>query len=203
MTTICVRRVCLLLLVLIVSTAPALAQPAGEVFIGYSYLRADPGEVDVIGGGTAALDSANLHGTEVSGTWFFSPNLGIEVGFGYNRGSVNLNNVTLPGGLPLTSADVTQYTFLVGPKYRLVSTRRHHVDVRALLGGASLNFDVPVSVSTFKSEEFGFAAAFGGSYSLVLNDVFSFRVIQPDVLIATAGSTRANFRLSTGIVFRY
>lgn len=71
------------------------------------------------------------------------------------------------------------------------------------LVGRSLNFDVPVSVSTFKSEEFGFAATFGGSYTLVLNDVFSFRVIQPDVLISTAGSTRTNFRLSTGIVFRY
>ena len=169
-----------------------------------SGMRADPGEVEGAGGATASLDSANLHGTELSGTWFVNRNTGVEVSFGYNRGSISLSGLTLPDlGIDLRSADVTQYTFLVGPRYRVVSTRRHHVDVRALFGGASLNFDVPVSVSTFKSEEFGFAATFGGSYTLVLNDVFSFRVIQPDVLISTAGSTRTNFRLSTGIVFRY
>jgi hypothetical protein len=114
----------LLGLILVAATAtPAVAQPAGEVFI--------------------------LAGLSL-------PDLGIDV----------------------TSADVKQYTFLVGPRFRLLSTRRHHVDVRALLGGSSLNFDVPVSVSTFKSEEFGFAAALGGSYTVVLNDVFSYRVVQ-------------------------
>ena len=204
MTTMFRRFVVLAVVVIAAIATPALAQPAGELFIGYSYLRADPGEVEGAGGATASLDSANLHGTELSGTWFVNRNTGVEVSFGYHRGSISLSGLTLPDlGIDLRSADVTQYTFLVGPRYRVVSTRRHHVDVRALFGGASLNFDVPVSVSTFKSEEFGFAATFGGSYTLVLNDVFSFRVIQPDVLISTAGSTRTNFRLSTGIVFRY
>ena len=125
--------------------------------------------------------------------------------FGYNRGSVNFSGVTLPGlNLAIDSGDVEQYTFLVGPRFRLVSSDRHSVDARALFGGSSLNFDVPVSVSTFKGEDWGFAMAFGGSYTLVLSDAISFRVIQPDVLIATAGpNTRTNFRLSTGIVFRY
>ena len=184
---------------------PALAQPVSELFVGYSYLRADPGDVDVEGGGTATLDSANLHGSEVSGIWFFNRNTGIEVSFGFHRGSVSLEGVRLPDSdIDLTSADVDQYTFLVGPRFRLMSSLRHNVDVRALFGGSNLNFKVPVNITSFKSEEFGFAAAFGAAYTVLLNDVFSFRVIQPDVLIATAGEgTRISLRISTGIVFRF
>lgn len=200
-----VRRLAMLMCaVLTASALPAPAQPAGEIFVGYSYLRADPGEVESDSGTTASLDSANLHGTEVSGTWFVNRNAGIEISFGYHRGTINLSGVSLPDlGINIDTADVTQYTFLVGPKYRVVSTQRQHVDVRALFGGSSLNFDIPVSVSSFKSEEFGFAAAIGGSYTLILDDVFSLRVLQPDILIATAGSIRANLRLSAGIVLRY
>ena len=104
--------------------------------------------------------------------------------------------------MALTSATAEQYTLLVGPRFRFGNVQ-HTLDVRALVGGSNLNVRVPVSVSTFTSEDFGFAAAVGASYTVRLNEVFSFRVIQPDVLLATAGETRVNFRLSTGIVFHY
>ena len=131
--------------------------------------------------------------------------MGIEGSFSYNRGSLNLQGVMLPDlDIDITSADVTQYTFLVGPRFRLLTSARQNVEVRALVGGSSLNIRVPVSVTAFKNEDFGFAAAFGASYTVVLNDVFSYRVFQPDVLITTAGpGTGVNFRFSTGIVFRY
>lgn len=184
---------------------PLLAQPASELFIGYSYMHADPGEVTLEGGGTASLDNANLHGTELSGTYFLTRQIGLEVSFGYNQGQISFEGIQAPGlGVPIESADFKQYTFLGGPRVRLASTPRHNVEVRALVGGSNLDFRVPVGVTSFNGDEFGFAFAAGGSYTVVLNDVFSYRVVQPDVLIATAGpGTRANFRISTGLVFRF
>ena len=186
----------------VLGATPTFAQPSTEIFIGYSYFRADPGETDIQGGGTAALDSANLHGTEVSGTWYVNRNTGIEAAFGYHRGSINLTGVELPDvGLELTEADVKQYTFLVGPRFRFNSSASTQVfEVRALAGGSNLNFKVPVSVSTFKADEFGFALAVGASYTVRVAESISIRVIQPDLLLTTSGGTSAHLRISTGIV---
>ena len=189
---------------LVLTASPAWAQPASEIFIGYSYLRADTGTVDLTGGGTAELDSANAHGTELSGTWFVTRRAGIEVSFGRNSGSFSLDGVDFPDlDIPVTSGDATQWTFLVGPRFRLMSSQRHNFDVRALVGGANLDIKAPVSVTTFKNEEWGLGAVFGAAYTVVLNEAFSYRVIQPDLMITTAGpGTGVHFRLSTGIVFR-
>ena len=188
----------------VLASAEASAQPAAEIFVGYSYLRADTGTTDLEGGGTAEIDSANTHGTELSGSWYPNGRVGFEVSFGYNQGSFSLEGVRLPDTeLEIASADATQWTFLAGPRLRLMNTPRHTFDVRALVGGANLDIRVPVSVSSFKNESFGFAATFGAAYTVVLGEAFSYRVIQPDVLISTAGpGTGVNFRLSTGIVFR-
>ena len=46
--------------------------------------------------------------------------------------------------------------------------------------------------------------SFGVSLTLNLNDVFAYRVAQPEVFITTFGDgAQTNFRVSTGIVIRY
>ena len=187
----------------VLSAASAWAQPSNEIYLSYSYLRADTGTIDLEGGGTAELESANTHGTEISGTWFVTRRAGIEVTLGYNRGSFSLEGVTLPEtGLEIPTGEATQYTFLVGPRFRAMNTERHAFDLRALVGGANLDIRLPVSVSTFKDQSWGFSAAFGAAYTVVLNDAISFRVIQPELLIGTAGpGTSVHFRFSTGLVF--
>lgn len=138
-------------------------------------------------------------------TYFVNRNTAFEAAFGYNRGSLSFTGITAPQlGVPVESADVDQYTFLVGPRFRLTSSPDHAFDVRALVGASSLDFAVPVGVSTLNGDRFGFAFAFGAGYTLRVNDGISFRVVQPDVLFASAGpGTRTNFRVSTGIVLRY
>ena len=205
MSALCCPRILVSCAVVVFAASSAFAQPAAEVFVGYSYLYAEPGEAMLEGGGTASLDNSNLHGAEISGAFFLNRNTAVEVAFGYNRGSISFDGVVAPGlDVPIGSADVDQYTFLVGPRFRVWSSPRQSFDVRALVGGSSLDYRVPVGVSAITGDEFGFAFAVGGSYTVMLNDFFSLRVIQPDVLIATAGpNTRTNFRFSTGLVILY
>lgn len=98
--------------------------PRAEAFLGYSYLRVNPG---------SPIQGINLNGG--SGSIAFNANnwFGIVADFG----DYKLSNLAV-SGLPSVSADGTVFTYLFGP--RLSSRRRDRVTpfVHALFGGAHL-----------------------------------------------------------------
>ena len=190
---------------LFMSTQPAHAQPASEVFIGYSYLRASPGEAETEGGAAVELDSENLHGGEVYGTFFLSRRTGIDVSFGYHNGSIVLSESDVDPEFGVgPDIDFKEVTLLVGPRVRLVTKRRLTASVRALFGISNGDAKAAAGVIAVRADETAFAMSFGVSLTLNLNDVFAYRVAQPEVFITTFGDgAQTNFRVSTGIVIRY
>jgi opacity protein-like surface antigen len=182
-------RKLLLLSVLVLGLAmPAAAQwgeaPAGEVFVGYSYLRLNPGE---------NIDKINQHGW--TGDLAINANrwLGVAANFsGHHR------NVDLPSDNGLISTDTNVHTYLFGPR---LSARggAGEVFVHALFGGARLGGDIP--------SENAFAMALGGGFDIKAGQHFAIRAVQVDYVLtrfdSLAGSSQNHVRVSTGVVFRF
>jgi hypothetical protein len=184
------------LAILILTTgvrAHAMDAPEADLFLGYSYIRANPaGRTPWFpnDGGVAAL-GLNLN------DWF-----AFESEFGcYYNGNVNK-----------TGTDSTSITYLVGPR---LSYERSGGGIypyfHALFGVAR------VSSSTFtqtvvEASRHSFAMALGGGLDFQVGKAVSLRVIQMDYLltqIETMGLNNPlnrdqhNFRLSAGVVFNF
>lgn len=197
MTRVCGTAVVALFCLSMTTPAAAQAVPASELSINYSYLRADPGEGQV-DGETLELDSENLHGAEFTGTYFLSPFLGLDLSFSYHTGSI-----TPPEGFELVTIDFKEYSFMGGPRVRLLRQENATASVRALVGATNGSVRAQAGPFLADADETSFALAFGGDFTVNLGDFFAFRVVQPEVLFTWfGGKTQTNFRVSTGIVFR-
>jgi hypothetical protein len=125
--------------------------------------------------------SLNLNGWEISGQYRFTDWLGGVADFDGHYGSVS-------------GIGTSTYTYLFGPQISLPS--RVSPFGHLLLGGAHLG------AGGFGSSSF--SMAFGGGIDTEITDRFSWRVIQADYLMTQfGGRSQNNFRLSTGIVFRF
>ena len=170
--------------------------PKAEAFLGYSYLRANPG---------SPIQGINLNGG--SGSIAFNANnwFGIVADFG----GYKLSNVTVTGS-PSVSADGTVFTYLFGPR---LSYRRHDrvtPFAQALFGGAHQG-DVTAGGSTVASSQNAFAMTIGGGFDVKVNRHVAIRLVQAEYLLtrfkdpsSTTGARAAqnNARISAGIVFR-
>jgi len=182
----------------VAATASAQTVPSSELSINYSFLKADAGEATTEGGETIALDTSNLHGAEFTGTYFFSPVLGLDVSFSYHNGSI-----TPPPGFEVVTVDFKEYSFLAGPRFRVASGRAANASVRALVGATNGTVRAQAGPFLADADETTFALALGGDVTVNLNDVFAIRLIQPEVLFTWfGGNTQTNVRVSAGIVLR-
>ena len=170
--------------------------PKAEAFLGYSYLRANPG---------SPVGGINLNGG--SGSIAFNANnwFGIVGDFG----GYKLSHLTVAGS-PSVSADGTLFSYLFGPR---LSYRRHDrltPFVQALFGGAHQG-DVTAGGVRVASSQNAFAMAAGGGLDLKVRRSVAIRLVQAEYLLtrfkdpaSTTGArgTQNNARISTGIVFR-
>ncbi len=148
-------------------------------------VRAQEDKVEVFGGYSylrfRSSSSANLNGWEASAQYKFTDWLGGVADFDGHYGS--------PSGISTST-----YTYLFGPQVSFparVSPFGH-----LLLGGAHF------SSGGFGNSSFSMAIG-GGIDATVVHDIH-WRVIQMDYLLTQfGGASQNNFRLSTGIVFRF
>jgi hypothetical protein len=197
----------------------AQSAPKVELFGGYSYFGA--------GSTTSAtafgLDTANLNGWNAAAKINVTPRLGLLADFSGHYGD---RGITVPVGsnptLQPKPGHMRQHTFLFGPEACLLTKKRVAVNVRALAGVANRNTLVaplalpiestpplignpvaPITQLSFSGGN-GFAASFGGSIEYRITDRLAYRLIQPELLLTRfGGSTQADVRISTGIVFRF
>ncbi len=179
------------------------AQPASGVFLGYSFLQANPGGA-TFDGAPIELESETMHGAETSGTYFTSRRLGWDFVFAVHNGEIAVPpGVEVPEGTDL-SIDFKQIAFMAGPRVRLLSTDTLDLAVRAVAGVSKGNARAVAGLFALDANNTVLAAAVGASLTLRLSDVFAYRVAQPEVYITQFGdATQTSFRVSTGIVFVY
>ena len=167
-------------------------------------------------------DGANLGGLDVSGSYWFSRNWGVE---GSGRGYLGTSGTTpTAAGLGESGVYVAQYMFLAGPEYLGPHNKHAAVIVHALVGGAYDDFnkeiDKPSNIpgqpitgpsgpAGFYANQFAFAGAFGGHIDLNRSPHWVFRVT-PDALLTTydPGSSaytheQWNFGLSVGMEYKF
>jgi hypothetical protein len=188
--------------------------PIVEMFAGYSYFRL-PMESDGVDGGEPDRLERQYQ-TECA------MRVGVIVDFGGNYGERRMlptqfqPRETHPG-------DYRQHTVLVGPEVRAYANDRISLNVRALIGGTAVDTLVlplrepfqpgpdssggvqpPVTAFRMGGEK-PVTGAFGGSVDYRISDRLAYRILQPDLVVTHLGGVvnRMNFRVSTGIVFRF
>jgi len=171
------------LVVLFSGAAMAQDHPKAEFFGGYSYACINPG-----GGVTGFNLPAGWHASvaENVNNWF---GLAVDV-------SGHYGNPTILG----VKVNTKVHTYTFGPRISYRKNEKVTPFAHVLFGGASIRgsaFGVGASDS-------GFAMTLGGGVDAKINDNFAFRVAQFDYLMTRiGGDNQHNFRLSTGIVFRF
>lgn len=172
------------LFVICLFAASACAQvPGGNVYVGYSYLRAD-----LPGGDT------NLNGWNGSVEVKVLPLLGLVGDFSGNYGS---QTVTSTFFLPV-NASVHQNNFLFGPRLSF-SLGKFRPFIHGLIGASHIS----ESASGVSNSDTSFADALGGGIDYHLIPAISWR-LQIDALQTRFFSgTQNDTRVSTGIVVHF
>jgi hypothetical protein len=165
---------------LFVAGAVAQVPTSGNVFIGYSYVRAD-----LPGGDT------NLNGWNGSAEFKVIPLLGLVADFSGNYGTQNSN-------LFFGSASVHRHNFLFGPRLGF-TIGKFRPFVHALIGASHIS----ENGNGFSNSDTSFADALGGGIDYHLIPLISWR-LQIDALQTRSFSTTENdVRVSTGVVIRF
>lgn len=180
---------CLLGLLLLFSVAAsAQDNPKADVFLGYSYLRVNPGTISGIPG-------FNLNGGVGSVNYSRGHSLGVVGEFGgYHVGSI--------GGVPVSG---TLLTYLFGPRFTYHSGSRISPFAHVLFGGAHVNGSAFGGTTSANS----FAVAIGGGVDAKVAEHVAVRLGQFDYLLTrfdisgTGRTSQNNLRYTGGIVFRW
>ncbi|MFN0104814.1 MAG: hypothetical protein ACKV2U_22365 [Bryobacteraceae bacterium] len=162
----------------------ASAAPAVDLFTGYSLGMVQPDR---------ATSRAKLNGWNTSATVYpFS-------GFGYRLGlTADVAGVygAINGAAAPSNAE--QYSYMAGPQFRVIRTKRFETSFKALAGGAHAH---TLGDSTVKDTSF--AALIASNFDINLNRRVAFRM-SPGMFLTRFGhgETQKNFRMSAGLVFR-
>jgi len=178
------RIIVIALLIVLLTTAAAAQIPKGNVFFGYSYLRAD----------LASGSSSNLNGWNGSLEGKFLPWIGIVADLSGHYGSGQFPISCPPGTSPCTiTVDTKIYSFVFGPRVS-VSVGKITPFAHALFGASHISGD---------GSDTSFASAYGGGLDYHLVPLVNWR-FQADLLHTSFFSgTQNNVRLSTGIVLHF
>jgi opacity protein-like surface antigen len=188
------RKVLLVSLASLLFAGLANAQvPAGNVFFGYSYYRADLSSFAPPGQDRGT----NTNGWEASLEGKVIPFLGFVADFDSHYGSFNLvltcpASVTPCGG----PENITERNYLFGPRVSFpVGKFRPYAE--ALFGGAHINF------TNGGGSDTSFATAVGGGLDYKIIKPIAWRFQGDYVQTRFFGTTQNNVRISTGIVLRF
>jgi len=180
--------------------------PRVELSAGYSYVRANAsGKIGTTMG--TFNQSANFNGG--SGSFAVNANkwfgIAADIG-GYYNGNIDNTNTT-----------ATVISYLFGPRISLRNSTAWTPFFQALFGGAHGSVNVPASQTGGSAATFtrnAFAMVAGGGLDANVSKHFSLRVVQAEYFMTnftapssaptgTSVNRQNNFRLSTGVVFRF
>lgn len=162
---------------------PALAQDKRfDVFTGYSFARLE----------TPSPDRSNLHGWNAAVEARLNPFFGLVGDFSGHYGERTI--------VPGAQRNINTHAALFGPRVRLPGRVRPFA--HALFGVA--RGSAGVFGSTSSDTAFGMAAGGGIDADLTDEGGVSWRIVQADYLMNRFfDRNNNNFRLSTGLVFRF
>ncbi|MGE0129805.1 MAG: outer membrane protein [Blastocatellales bacterium] len=208
----------LVFLLLLCSVAAAQEYPKAELFGGYSYLRTDSEDIDLVAGNqvtTTRRHGGNLNGFNLSANYNPAKWLGIVIDFSGHYGSID-NTVIVPGTVNATFGVRTNlHTLLGGPQFAWRGDNTTFF-VRALAGVGFQDQTLTLGGQKIADDRTAFAAAVGGGVDIKLTDTISLRAAQVEYLLTrfgdqnitingqrlSASDTQHNLRISTGFVFR-
>ncbi len=166
-----------------------------ELYFGGGYLRFRPG---------TNLQHMNEAAWNVGVTDYLHGKLGITADFrGYYGTAYTYNNE-----FNVHSPSISQYTFLVGPQYRLYARERWAASVQALGGAGHGNFDtntggLPSGYLNLWPNGTSFNVSVGVPVDYNLGPGLALR-LTPNYLLTDYGSTlQHNLGFNAGIVYRF
>ena len=185
------RKCALIVAVILCSAMTAAAQERNstEVFLGYSYMRANPS--------TSSADSFNLNGGSGSIAYYPLHWLGLTADLGgYHVGQIGSTNV-----------DSTLSSYLFGPRVRLPGTSHFKPFGQVLFGVAHATGSTGFAGAGTSN---AFAMAVGGGVDVPFTHHVGVRLLEVDYLPTwfreIPGGNRlvqSNLRVSTGVRFRF
>jgi len=170
--------------------ASAQIPTSGNIFVGYSFERSD------WSGLTGNSSGTNLNGWGASLEGKIFPHLGIVTDFGSHYGSETFTALTPNGPFNVTVSG-HQWEVLFGPRLS-VSVGKFTPFAEAMIGIAHIH-----NGDFFDTSNTSFAEALGGGIDYRLVRLVALRVQADYIHTHLFSTTQNNFRLSTGIVFRF
>jgi len=181
------------------SRLPAQGNTA-EIFGGYSYTKANP---------EAPLPKQNMSGWMGGATGYMIKWIGASVEISGAFGSA-----PAPSSIGGTALNFKEYTYMAGPVFRFVDTKKVQTSVKWLLGGSFGQANLPSSAtpdqvlalagagySGFNQSKFAMMVAV--PVDLSVNKLVAFR-FEPGLYMTDFNKTKqSNFRFSIGPVFRF
>jgi hypothetical protein len=171
-----------------------------EIFGGYQYTKANP---------EAPLPKQGMNGWFGGASGYMTKWVGASVEI-----SAGFGSAPAPSGISGTAFNFKEYSYMAGPVFRFVDTKRAQVAVKWLLGGAFGQATIPTGTSPDKVQALSaagysgfnqskFAMMVGVPVDYSVSKLISFRV-EPGLYMTDFNKTKqGNFRISFGPVFRF
>jgi hypothetical protein len=185
------------------ATAPITTLPEyqqrWDFYGGFSYAHFNPG----IGKGIQAL---GLKGWNGDATAWFKPLFGLEFSVRGYYGTIQVP----PNAYKVTTSDMSEHLFMVGPNFRLVRKENYAAGLHGLIGAANGVFDQGFKNSGAQPSQVGvynnkvaFGAAIGGWADYNLNPKWSVRATADWQPTHYGFSTQNEFSGTVGIVYKF
>ena len=193
-----------LLFMLAAVSASAQIPTKGDVFIGYSYLRASMSTPAVLPDqGLVTVAKSNLNGWNVSLQGRVLPSIGLVADFSGQYGSQNftVNCGLIAGCVPSQGeANTSIYNVLFGPRVS-ISVHKIIPFAHALFGVSHSSENVAIAGLCRCGNSFADAVGGGVDYRIVR--VIGWRTKADFLQTRFSNHTQNDFRLSTGLVLRF
>jgi opacity protein-like surface antigen len=188
------RKVAIVFFTLFVFAALASAQvpTSGNIFVGYSFYSASPSSLDL-----SSLGRPNMNGWEGSLEGKVLPLVGIVADLSGHYGSGSSAFLT-PEGPETVNVTGHETDVMFGPRLSF-PVGRFRPFGEALVGVGHVNS----AGQGFSTSNTSFATAFGGGLDYKIIRILALRAEADYVQTRFFSATQNNFRLSTGIVFRF
>ena len=170
-----------------------------EVFGGYTITNMRPEQT---------FNRTSMNGWNTSITGYPTSRFGITADF---AGFYTTVNSTSDASASSQAVSLRQYSFMAGPQFRLVRTKRFETSFRAIFGGAhgyvpdSSVVPAGIPALTYNPlDQTTFAALFGSNFDFNVSRRVALR-FSPGLYLTQYGAneTQKNFRFSVGPVFRF
>ncbi|HWC96640.1 MAG TPA: hypothetical protein VG456_07820 [Candidatus Sulfopaludibacter sp.] len=171
-----------------------------EIFGGYQYTKANP---------EAPLPKQSMNGWMGGASGYLTKMIGVSA-----EVSAGFGSAPAPSSIGGTAFNFKEYTYMAGPMFRFVDTKKLQTSVKWLLGGSFGQANIPTSTSPanvlalaqagysgFNQTKFAMLVAV--PVDLSVSKLIAFRV-EPGLYMTDFNKTKqSNFRISFGPVFRF